>query len=100
MKQAITINHQDVEYAIETKAIIATLGTVYIYKQPTYDDILQIIYLGLKTNQGYTLPEFKLAVYRGEIYTSRQRKQFPISTIRLKIQARIRSINAQYRKGK
>lgn len=67
MKQALIINGTEVEYAVNTENVIAILGHVYIYRQPTYTDLLAIIYRGLKSTQGYTQYELVTSVQKGQI---------------------------------
>ena len=54
MKQCIMIDGVEVQYTIETKAILTVLGSVYIYRPVTFIDTLHIVYLGLQRNYGYT----------------------------------------------
>lgn len=96
MKQQITIRGEAVDYTIDTKNVMAALGSVYISRPPAYVDILRIIFLGLKRTFGYTLDEFVNAVNKGEIYASRKRGQYPISTMRPVIMNRVRQINKDY----
>lgn len=96
MKQQITIDGQNVEYSIDTRNVLTVLGTVFISKQPTYDDILHIVYLGLKRNYGYTIHQFLAAVYKGDIYASKKRGQYPFSAVRWLVYARIRQINRDF----
>ncbi len=84
-----------VEYTIETKNITAVLGSGYIYPRVTYNEMLLIIYRGLKSSGGYSAEEFVTAVQRGEIYASRRRNHFHISAMRPRILARIRQVNRQ-----
>lgn len=96
MKQALMIDGTEVEYAVNTENVIAVLGRVYIYRQPTYTDLLAIIYRGLKSTLGYTLDEFITAVQKGQIYASRNRHHYRISDMRSRILTRIRQINREY----
>lgn len=72
MKQCIMIDGVEVQYAIETKAILTVLGSVYIYRPVTFIDTLHIVYLGLQRNYGYTFDEFQMAVRKGQIRASKK----------------------------
>jgi len=93
MIQQIMLDGFAVDYVIGTGNIVKVLGTVYIYKVPTFDDILKIVYLGLTRTDGYTLDEFVAAFRRGKIYTSRKKGQYSMSQIRWRIMSRVRQIN-------
>lgn len=96
MIQALIIDGYQVEYAITAENVIAVLGKVYIYRKPTYNDILSIIYRGLNRTCGYSLDEFVYAVNKGHIYASRNRHHYRISDMRPRILSRVRQINKQY----
>ena len=65
MKQCIMIDGVEVQYTIETKAILTVLGSVYIYRPVTFLDTIRIVYLGLQRSYGYTFDEFQTAVMKG-----------------------------------
>lgn len=74
MKQCIMIDGVEVQYTIETKAILTVLGSVYIYRPVTFIDTLHIVYLGLQRNYGYTFDEFQMAVRKGQIRASKKKR--------------------------
>lgn len=100
MKQCIIIDGIEVQYTIETKAIFAVLGSVFIYRPVSFLDTIRIIYKGLQRNCGYTFDEFQAAVMKGKIRASKKRGHYPLSVATLRIRNRVKSINKQFLQSK
>ncbi len=100
MKQCIMIDGVEVQYAIETKAILTVLGSVYIYRPVTFIDTLHIVYLGLQRNYGYTFDEFQMAVRKGQIRASKKRGHYPLNVATLRIRNRVKYINRKFTQSK
>lgn len=100
MKQCIMIDGVEVQYAIETKAILTVLGSVYIYRPVTFIDTLHIVYLGLQRNYGYTFDEFQMAVRKGQIRASKKRGYYPLNVATLRIRNRVKYINRKFTQSK
>ena len=47
MKQELFMEGEKVSYSIQAKNVVSVLGKVYIYRKPTMEDILRIVWLGL-----------------------------------------------------
>ena len=54
MKKELYIKGEVVSYTLLTKNITAVLGKAYIYKVPTPEDVLRIVYRGLLRTCGLT----------------------------------------------
>ncbi|WP_262499256.1 hypothetical protein [Prevotella falsenii] len=39
-------------YSIQEKNVVSVLGRVYIYRKPTTEDVLQIVWMGLTSQKG------------------------------------------------
>lgn len=100
MKQCIMIDGVEVQYTIETKAILTVLGSVYIYRPVTFLDTIRIVYLGLQRNYGYTFDEFQAAVIKGQIRASRKRGHYPLNVATLRIRNRVKHINKKFIQSK
>ena len=92
MIQAVTINSESVGYSLDTKSIVAVMGAAFIYKVPTFEEILKIVYMGLENQHGHTADSFVRAYKQGQIYTSKRRRQVSMHVVRFRVQGRIRTI--------
>lgn len=95
MKQALFIDGMEVRYSLETKNIALVLGSGFIYQRPTFMEILEIVYRGLKSTGGYRLEEFQIQYLNGKIFTSRRKGHYTMSLVRRLIQERIKQMNRE-----
>ena len=93
MKQELFINGEVVSYTLQTKHITAVLGKAYIYKVPTPEDVLRIVYKGLLRTCGLTLEEFVVGYHRGSVWMSRKKGQYTLWMIYGLLRGRINEIN-------
>lgn len=54
----LSIKGEVVGYSLLSKHITSVLGRAYIYKVPTTEEVLKIVYRGLNRTCGLTLDEF------------------------------------------
>lgn len=100
MIQEIFIEGEAVKYSIQEKHVISVLGQVYIYKVPTFEDLLHIVFLGLSDQKGLRFEEFRNMYHTGVVYTSRRKGQYGLFEVRRLVRARIKEINLRTRAGR
>lgn len=93
MIQEIFIDTDRVRYSIAEKHVIAVLGSVYIYKVPTFDNLLEIVFRGLTDQKGLTFEEFRYMYYTGIVRTSKKKGQYTFFMVRQLVMARVKEIN-------
>ena len=96
MKQELTVNGEVVSYTLQTKHITSILGKAYIYKTPTPEDVLRIVYRGLTRTCGLTQSEFVAGFNTGLVWMSKRRGQYTLGMIYRLLQGRINEINKEY----
>lgn len=99
MKQELYIKGDVVSYTLLTKNILAVMGKAYIYKSPTPEDVLRIVYRGLTNTQGLTLDEFIGGFNSGTVWMRKKKGQYTLWMIYGLLQARINEINKEYLQG-
>ena len=97
MKQELYIKGEVVSYSLLTKHITAVLGKAYIYKSPTTDEVLKIVYRGLTRTCGLTLGEFIGGFNTGVVWMSKKKGQYTLWMIYGLLQGRINEINKEMR---
>lgn len=98
MKQELYIKGEVVSYTLLTKHITAVLGNAYIYKAPTPEDVLRIVYRGLLRTCGLTLEEFVSGFNSGTVWMSKKKGQYTLWMIYGLLRGRINEINKTYSK--
>ena len=98
MKQELYIKGEVVSYSLLTKHIEAVLGKAYIYKSPTTEEVLKIVYRGLTRTCGLTLSEFVGGFNTGTVWMSKKKGQYTLWMIYGLLQGRIREINKEIKK--
>ena len=93
MIQEIFIEGERVRYSILEKHVIAVLGQVYIYKVPTFEDLLHIVFLGLVDKKGLTFEMFRNMYNTGVVYTNKRKGQYSFFDVRALVRHRIKEIN-------
>lgn len=93
MKQELYIKGEVVSYTLLTKHITAVLGKAYIYKVPTPEDVLRIVYRGLMRTCGLTLDEFVQGFNSGTVWMSKKKGQYTLWMIYGLLRGRINEIN-------
>ena len=97
MKQELYIKGEVVGYSLLTKNITAVLGKAYIYRVPTSEDVLRIVYRGLLRTCGLTLDEFVSGFNSGTVWMSKKKGQYTLWMIYGLLQGRINEINKAYK---
>ncbi len=97
MKQELYIKGEVVSYTLLTKNITAVLGKAYIYRVPTTEDVLKIVYRGLVRSCGLTLSEFVGGFNTGTVWMSKKKGQYTLWMIYGLLQGRINEINKAFR---
>lgn len=97
MLQELFIDGERVRYSIQERHVVSVLGKVYIYQQPTVDDVLRIVHLGLTNQMGLRFDEFHEMYSSGRVWMSKKKGQYTLGMIYWLVVGRIREIN---RKGK
>lgn len=77
MKQELYIKGEVVSYTLLVKHITAVLGKAYIYKVPTPEDVLRIVYRGLMRTCGLALATSNLVLLCHECHVEVHRKTVP-----------------------
>lgn len=95
MKQELYIKGEVIGYSLLTKHITAVLGTAYIYKTPTKEEVLGIVYRGLTRNCGLTQSEFIGGFNTGTVWMSKRKGQYTLWMIYGLLRGRIREINKE-----
>ncbi len=93
MRQELYINGEVVSYTLQTKHIESVLGKAYIYKSPTPEDVLRIVYRGLSRPCGLTLDEFVSGFNSGTVWMSKKKGQYTLWMIYGLLRGRIKEIN-------
>lgn len=96
MKQELMIEGEKVSYSIQAKNVVSVLGRVYIYRKPTIDDVLKIVWLGLTNQKGLSFDEFRKLHALGLVRMSKRRGQYTLGMVYWLVMGRVREIN---RKG-
>lgn len=97
MKQELYIKGEVVGYTLQTKNITAVLGKAYIYRVPTPEDVLRIVYRGLLRTCGLSLDEFVSGFNSGTVWMSKKKVQYTLWMIYGLLQGRINEINKAYK---
>ena len=97
MKQELYINGEVVGYTLQTNNITSVLGKAYIYKAPTPEDVLRIVYRGLLRTCGLTLEEFVSGFNSGTVWMSKKKGQYTLWMIYGLLRGRINQINKEYK---
>ena len=92
MKQELYVNGEVVGYTLQSRHITSVLGKAYIYRTPTPEDLLSIVYRGL------TQEEFVSGYHSGRVWMSKQKGQYTLWMIYGLLRGRIREINRAYLK--
>lgn len=58
MKQELTIEGEKVSYSIQEKNVVSVPDRVYIYRKPTTEDVLKIVWMGLTSQKGLSFDDF------------------------------------------
>ncbi len=98
MKQELYIMGEVVSYTLQTKNITQVLVRAYIYKVPTPEDVLRIVYNGLLRTCGLTLDEFVQGFNSGTVWMSKKKGQYTLWMIYGLLRGRINEINKEYSK--
>ena len=98
MKQELYIKGEVVSYTLQSKHITAVLGKAYIYKVPTPEDVLGIVYRGLLRTCGLTLEELVSGFHSGTVWMSKKKGQYTLWMIYGLLRGRINQINKEYSK--
>lgn len=93
MKQELYINGEVVGYTLLTKNITGVMGKAYIYKSPTINEVLRIVFRGLDRTLGLTESEFISGF--GTVYM-RKKGQYTVWMIYGLLRGRINQINKEY----
>lgn len=96
MKQELYINGEVVGYSLQTKHITSVLGKAYIYRVPTPEDVLRIVYRGLLRSCGLTQEEFVIGFRTGTVWMSKKKWQYTLWMIYGLLQGRINEINKSF----
>lgn len=96
MKQELYIDGDIVSYTLQTKNITSVLGKAYIYKSPTPEDVLRIVYKGLLRNHGLSQEEFVSWWKTGRVWMSKKKGQYTLWMIYSLLRGRINEINRKY----
>lgn len=99
MRQELFIKGEAVSYTLETRNVTAVLGKAYIYKVPTPQDVLRVVYRGLMSTRGLTLDEFIAGYNNGTVWMSKRKGQYTLWMLYGLLQGRIRKINRAYLRG-
>ena len=78
------------------KNITAVLGKAYIYRVPTPEEVLRIVYRGLMWTCGLTLEEFVQGFSSGTVWMSKKGK-YTLWMIYGLLNGRIKEINKAYK---
>lgn len=97
MKQELTIEGEKVSYSIQEKNVVSVLGRVYIYRKPTTEDVLKIVWLGLTNQKGLSFAEFRKMHALGLVRMSRRRGQYTLGQVYWLVMGRVREINRRMR---
>ena len=97
MKQELYIKGEVVSYTLQRKHIESVLGKAYIYRTPTVEDVLKVVYRGLLRTCGLTLDEFVSGFNTGTVWMSRKKGQYTLWMIYGLLRGRINEINKNYR---
>lgn len=97
MKQELYIKGEVVSYTLQRKHIEGVLGKAYIYKTPTPEDVLRIVYRGLLRTCGLTLDEFVQGFNSGTVWMSKKKGQYTLWMIYGLLRGRINEINKALR---
>ena len=93
MKQELMIEGEKVSYSIQAKNVVSVLGRVYIYRKPTIDDVLKIVWLGLTNQKGLSFDEFRKLHALGLVRMSKRRGQYTLGMVYWLVMGRVREIN-------
>ena len=96
MKQELYVNGEVVGYSLQSRHIMSVLGKAYIYRCPTTEDVLRIVYRGLDRSCGLTQEEFVSGFHSGSVWMSKQKGQYTLWMIYGLLRGRIREINRAY----
>lgn len=96
MKQELYVNGEVVGYSLQSRHIMSVLGKAYIYKSPTPEDMLRIVYRGLTRSCGLTQEEFVSGFHSGRVWMSKKKGQYTLWMIYGLLRGRIRDINSAY----
>lgn len=87
------IEGEKVSYSIQAKNVVSVLGRVYIYRKPTIDDVLKIVWLGLTNQKGLSFDEFRKLHALGLVRMSKRRGQYTLGMVYWLVMGRVREIN-------
>ena len=93
MRQELYIKGEVVGYSLLSKHITSVLGRAYIYKVPTTEEVLKIVYRGLNRTCGLTQDEFVGGFNTGTVWMSKKKGQYTLWMIYGLLRGRIREIN-------
>ena len=93
MKQELTIEGEKVSYSIQAKNVVSVLGRVYIYRKPTTEDVLRIVWMGLTSQKGLGFDEFRKMYALGLVRMSRKRGEYTLGQVYWLVIGRVREIN-------
>lgn len=96
MKQELYINGEVVGYTLLTKNITGVMGKAYIYKSPTINEVLRIVFRGLDRTLGLTESEFVSGFDTGNVYMRKKKGQYTVWMIYELLRGRINQINSEY----
>ena len=96
MKQELYINGEVVGYTLLTKNITGVMGKAYIYKSPTINEVLRIVFRGLDRTLGLTESEFVQGFGTGNVYMRKKKGQYTVWIIYGLLRGRINQINSEY----
>lgn len=74
----LSIKGEVVGYSLLSKHITSVLGRAYIYKVPTTEEVLKIVYRGLNRTCGLTLDEFVGGFNTGTVWMSKKKGQYTL----------------------
>lgn len=93
MKQELMIEGEKVSYSIQAKNVVSVLGKVYIYRRPTREGVLRIVWMGLTSQKGLSFDEFRKMYVLGLVRMSKKRGQYTLGMVYWLIMGRVREIN-------
>lgn len=97
MKQELTREGEKVSYSIQEKNVVSVPDRVYIYRKPTMEDVLKIVWMGLTSQKGLSFDDFRKMYALGLVRMSKKRGQYTLGQVYWLIMGRVREINLRLR---
>ncbi len=93
MIQSLYIGDEVVDYSLLSKHIMAVLGRPYIYRTPTKEEVLKIVYRGLTRTCGLSETEFLGGYDTGYVSMRKRKGQYTLWMVYGLLRGRISELN-------